>query len=121
MLSRAPQDGAVTERTEDHPGPPASTRVTTAHLCDVSPMGILMDPGIRAIWPGAQVEGRAFTVMTPPGDNASLMVALREAEAGDVLVGSILIVFEDRHRACSPVPITPLSGGLTRICATDSI
>jgi 4-hydroxy-4-methyl-2-oxoglutarate aldolase len=66
--------------------PTPSSRVTTAHLCDVSPFGILMDAGIRAVWPGAQVEGRAFTVRTPPGDNASLMVALREAQPGDILV-----------------------------------
>jgi regulator of RNase E activity RraA len=45
-----------------------------------------MDAGIHAVWHGAHVEGRAFTVRTPPGDNASLMVALREAEPGDVLV-----------------------------------
>jgi 4-hydroxy-4-methyl-2-oxoglutarate aldolase len=81
------QDGAVSEPTEAviATGAPSS-RVTTAHLCDVSPFGILMDRGIRAVWAGANAEGRAFTVRTPPGDNASLMVALREAEAGDVLV-----------------------------------
>lgn len=45
-----------------------------------------MDRGIRPIWPGAQLAGPAFTVKTPPGDNASLMVALRAARAGDVLV-----------------------------------
>ena len=63
-----------------------TARVTTAHLCDVSPFGILMDPGIAPIWPGAHVSGPAFTVRTPPGDNASLIVAIREAKAGDVLV-----------------------------------
>lgn len=45
-----------------------------------------MDRGVRPIWSGAQLAGPAFTVKTPPGDNASLMVALREARAGDVLV-----------------------------------
>jgi RraA family protein len=62
------------------------SRVTTAHLCDVSPIGILMDSGIRAIWPGAHLSGPAFTVKVAPGDNASLMVAIRTANSGDVLV-----------------------------------
>jgi 4-hydroxy-4-methyl-2-oxoglutarate aldolase len=61
-------------------------RVTTAHLCDVSPFGILMDSGIRPIWAGAHLSGPAFTVRVAPGDNASLMVAIRTAQAGDVLV-----------------------------------
>jgi 4-hydroxy-4-methyl-2-oxoglutarate aldolase len=62
------------------------SRVTTAHLCDVSPIGILMDSGIRPIWAGAQLSGPAFTVKVAPGDNASLMVAIRTATSGDVLV-----------------------------------
>lgn len=62
------------------------TRVTTAHLCDVSPIGILMDSGMRPIWAGARLAGPAFTVRVAPGDNASLMVAIRSAAAGDVLV-----------------------------------
>jgi 4-hydroxy-4-methyl-2-oxoglutarate aldolase len=62
------------------------SRVTTAHLCDVSPTGILMDSGIRPIWVGAHVSGPAFTVKVAPGDNASLMVAIRTAHSGDVLV-----------------------------------
>ena len=62
------------------------SRVTTAHLCDVSPTGILMDAAIGPIWSGAHLAGPAFTVRTAPGDNASLMVAIREAESGDVLV-----------------------------------
>lgn len=66
-------------------GDPAS-RLTTAHLCDVSPAGIVMDPGIRAVWPGARLAGPALTVQVPPGDNASLVVALGRAAPGDVLV-----------------------------------
>lgn len=62
------------------------SRVTTAHLCDVSPIGILMDSGIRPIWAGAHLCGPAFTVKVAPGDNASLMVAIRAANSGDVLV-----------------------------------
>jgi regulator of RNase E activity RraA len=45
-----------------------------------------MDSGIGPIWAGAHLSGPAFTVKTPPGDNASLMVAIREANPGDVLV-----------------------------------
>jgi 4-hydroxy-4-methyl-2-oxoglutarate aldolase len=62
------------------------SRVTTAHLCDVSPIGILMDSGIGPIWAGARLSGPAFTVKVAPGDNASLMVAIRAASSGDVLV-----------------------------------
>jgi 4-hydroxy-4-methyl-2-oxoglutarate aldolase len=62
------------------------SQLTTAHLCDVSPAGITMDAGIGAVWSGARTSGPAFTVRTAPGDNASLMVALRRAEPGDVLV-----------------------------------
>lgn len=62
------------------------SRVTTAHLCDVSPFGILMDAGIGPIWFGAHFAGPAFTVRVAPGDNASLLMAIRAAELGDVLV-----------------------------------
>jgi 4-hydroxy-4-methyl-2-oxoglutarate aldolase len=61
-------------------------RLTTAHLCDVSPAGIVMEAGIRALWPGARASGSAFTVKTPPGDNASLMLALRQVTPGQILV-----------------------------------
>jgi 4-hydroxy-4-methyl-2-oxoglutarate aldolase len=64
----------------------AAARLTTAHLCDVSPAGIVMDAGIQAVWPGARVAGPAFTVRVPPGDNASLVAAIGRAAPGDVLV-----------------------------------
>jgi 4-hydroxy-4-methyl-2-oxoglutarate aldolase len=67
-------------------GNKAFSRLTTAHLCDVAPAGILMDAGIQTIWPGAHVSGPAFTVRVPAGDNASLVVALGRAAPGDVLV-----------------------------------
>jgi 4-hydroxy-4-methyl-2-oxoglutarate aldolase len=63
-----------------------ASSLTTAHLCDVSPIGILMDQGIRAIWPGARASGPALTVKCALGDNASLVAALRRAERGAVLV-----------------------------------
>jgi len=71
--------------SDDHAGRDLSL-LTTAHLCDVSTFGILMDPGIRAVWAGARAFGPALTVMCAPGDNASLVAALRRAEPGDVLV-----------------------------------
>jgi 4-hydroxy-4-methyl-2-oxoglutarate aldolase len=76
--------GRATESAADLKVP--SMRMTTAHLCDVSPTGILMDRGIRPIWPGAHAAGPAFTVKTPPGDNASLVLALQQARPGDMLV-----------------------------------
>lgn len=102
----------VTERSAGE----LSSRVSTAHLCDVSPFGILMDRGIRPIWDGAQLSGPAFTVKTPPGDNASLMVALRLARPGDVLVvdggGSLdralwgaILSFAARQRGISGIVI----------------
>ena len=77
---------AMPEGSSDQLAEMPAARVTTAHLCDVSPVGILMDRGIGPIWPGANMTGPAFTVRTAPGDNASLMVALREAQPGAVLV-----------------------------------
>ena len=79
------QDASVSNTTPVGASADAA-RVTTAHLCDVSPMGILMDRAIGPVWPGAHLQGPAFTVKTPPGDNASLIAALRRAQPGDVLV-----------------------------------
>lgn len=45
-----------------------------------------MDGRIRSLWPGARATGRAFTVRTPPGDNASLHAALDQVVEGDLLV-----------------------------------
>lgn len=87
MLGIDRQDPRMAGAADHKIGRTATTSaVTTAHLCDVSPIGILMDGGIGPIWAGAHLVGPAFTVKTPPGDNASLMVAIREARPGDVLV-----------------------------------
>jgi 4-hydroxy-4-methyl-2-oxoglutarate aldolase len=61
-------------------------RITTAHLCDVAPFGVVMDAKVRSVWRGARVSGPAFTVKVAPGDNASLHASLGVAKAGDVLV-----------------------------------
>ena len=62
------------------------TTISTAHIADVSPFGVVMDPRIVSQWQGARASGRAFTVRTPPSDNASLHEALDRVADGDVLV-----------------------------------
>ena len=44
------------------------------------------DPGLRAVWPGARVAARAFTVRGRAGDNLALHNAVLRAPAGCVLV-----------------------------------
>lgn len=61
-------------------------RLTTAHLSDVSPYGVVMSPSIRSMWEGATVSGPAFTVRVAPGDNASLQAAIADAPEGSVIV-----------------------------------
>jgi regulator of RNase E activity RraA len=62
------------------------SQLTTAHISDVSPFGVVMDRRISSVWAGASASGRAFTVSTPPGDNASLHRAIDQVEDGDVIV-----------------------------------
>ncbi|TVY02918.1 RraA family protein [Paenibacillus cremeus] len=45
-----------------------------------------MDPGICPIKDEYKVAGRAFTVSIPPGENTSVLRAIREAQPGDILV-----------------------------------
>ncbi|WP_460464343.1 RraA family protein [Arthrobacter pigmenti] len=42
--------------------------------------------GLRPMWAGARVAGRAFTVLCAPGDNLYLHKALMDTQPGDVLV-----------------------------------
>ena len=57
----------------------------TAVLCDVAPEPIALLPRVRRVW-RTTLAGPAVTVRTPPGELASVMQALNEARAGDVLV-----------------------------------
>ncbi|MCI0678376.1 MAG: RraA family protein [Actinobacteria bacterium] len=45
-----------------------------------------MSSRIASIWEGGRASGRAFTVSTPPGDNASLHEAIEVIGQGEVLV-----------------------------------
>lgn len=62
------------------------SHLSTAHISDVSPYGMVMEPRIASVWVGARATGRAFTVRTAPGDNASLHEAIDRIGEGDVLV-----------------------------------
>ena len=53
--------------------------VATADLSDAAGGGSAMDARIRAMWSGARLTGRAFTVRTPPGQHSSGKEALEVA------------------------------------------
>ncbi|MEZ5843863.1 MAG: 4-carboxy-4-hydroxy-2-oxoadipate aldolase/oxaloacetate decarboxylase [Hyphomicrobiaceae bacterium] len=46
----------------------------------------LMQPWMRPVWPGARIAGSAVTVLTHPGDNWMLHVAIEQVQVGDVVV-----------------------------------
>ena len=49
----------------------------------------MVDPAIRAVWPGAQLCGPALTLECDPGDNLMLHLATAQAQPGTVLVATI--------------------------------
>src|SRR4051812_26508904 len=49
----------------------------------------LLDPGIRPIFPGAQIAGTAVTVLLQPGDNWMLHVAAEQIQPGDIVVATV--------------------------------
>ena len=58
----------------------------TANIGDARQRLGLVDSGIRAMWPGAAVVGRAHTVFCRAGENVGLSQALETARPGDVIV-----------------------------------
>lgn len=59
--------------------------IETSHLADADKAIRIMDPGLRPLRLGQKLIGRAFT-LTCREDFMTVMVALHEAQAGDVLV-----------------------------------
>ncbi|MEU6713993.1 methyltransferase [Nonomuraea sp. NPDC046802] len=58
----------------------------TANIGDAMDRLGALDSRIRAVWPGARVAGRAFTIWTRSGDNALIHQALDVVRPGDVIV-----------------------------------
>ena len=48
--------------------------------------GGLMKPYLRPVWAGGEAAGTAVTVMTQPGDNWMIHVAVEQCRPGDILV-----------------------------------
>jgi 4-hydroxy-4-methyl-2-oxoglutarate aldolase len=46
----------------------------------------LMKPYLRPVWSGAETAGTAVTVLTQPGDNWMIHVAVEQCRPGDILV-----------------------------------
>jgi 4-hydroxy-4-methyl-2-oxoglutarate aldolase len=61
----------------------------TATLYEAAGKKGMVDPAIRAAWPGARVCGVALTVECPPSDNLMLHHAVAAASPGVVIVGNI--------------------------------
>lgn len=61
-------------------------RVPVANVGDAMDRISAVDPTIRAMWRGARVVARAYTVMTRSGDNQGIHEAIDRAAPGEVLV-----------------------------------
>ena len=61
-----------------------SLGVATAH--EAYGRSGLMRPYLRPVWSGAEAAGTAVTVLTQPGDNWMIHVAVEQCRPGDILV-----------------------------------
>lgn len=62
-------------------------RFDSATLFEAAGQKGMVDPAIRAAWPGARICGVAITVECPPADNLMLHHAVAGASPGVVIVG----------------------------------
>jgi len=79
-------------------------RVDACALCDASGKLARVVDTVRPLKPGQKMVGRAFTVELVPGDFLTNLIALEEAEKGDVLM--IDAGFREMY------PSWPVSGGM---------
>lgn len=75
----------------EHAALPAELRAEllelgTSTLYEASGLDCALDPGMRALFPGASVAARAYPLSFHPADNLALHVAVAEAPPGSVLV-----------------------------------
>lgn len=84
----------VNSRFKPHPGesPGSVARFAAfdpATLYEAAGQKGMVDPAIRAAWPGARICGQAVTVECPPGDNLMLHIAVADAPPGTIIVASV--------------------------------
>src|SRR6478609_9111676 len=79
----------VVIRSSRRPDGSAVSRLAAAGVATVhEAMGRtgLMKPVMRPVWRGASVAGSAVTVLSQPGDNWMIHVAVEQCRPGDMLV-----------------------------------
>ena len=64
----------------------AYRHLPVATISDVLGPGHVMSASVRPLRPGMRLVGAAYTLKLPPADNLGMHLAVREAQAGDVIV-----------------------------------